>query len=73
MSVIATENSTHRATVLAAEVTRQAAVQAVGATTASIKAAEIAFYRTCRKSAISNALSPHQFVEALYELGVGGQ
>jgi hypothetical protein len=73
MSVIVTENASHRATVLAAEVTRQAALQAAGATTASIKAAEISFFRTCRKSAIQNSLSPHQFVEALYELGVGGQ
>jgi hypothetical protein len=73
MSVIATENATHRATVLAAEVTRQAALQAAGATTASIRAAEIAFYRSCRSSAIKLGLSPHQFIEALYELGVGGQ
>jgi hypothetical protein len=73
MSVIASENSTHRATVLAAELTRQNALQAAGATTASIKAAEIAFYRTCRASAIANGLSPHQFIMALDELGVGGQ
>jgi hypothetical protein len=72
MSVIATDNATHRATAQAAEATRQAALQAAGATTASIKAAEIAFYRTLRASAISNSLSPHQFIEALFELGVGG-
>jgi hypothetical protein len=73
MSVIYSENATHRAKVLSAEIVRQAALQAAGATTASIKAAEIAFYRTCRASAISNSLSPHQFIQALFELGVGGQ
>jgi len=73
MSVIQTDHAVHRATCLTAEVTRQAAVQATGATTASIKAAEIAFYRTCRSSAITNGLSPHQFIEALFELGQGGK
>jgi len=72
MSVIHSENATHRAAMLAAEVVRQAAVQAAGATTASIKAAEITFYRTCRASALSNGCSPHQFTEALFELGACG-
>ncbi len=73
MSVIASENATHRAKIVNAETVRQAAVQAVGATPATIKAAEIAFFRTLRASAISNNVSPHQFIIALQELGVGGQ
>ena len=73
MSVIYSENATHRANCLASEVTRQAALQAAGATTASIKAAEIAHYRTCLSSARTTGVSGHQFSQALYELGQGGK
>jgi hypothetical protein len=66
MSVIHSENVTHKATLLVAEQTLQAAL--VGATAAQTKTATIAFYRTARASAIANGLSPHQFSIALREL-----
>jgi len=70
MAVVYTENATHRAAILAAEVTRQ--VAQVGATAAQLKAADIAFHRACLASAISNSCGTAQFSTALQELGVGG-
>jgi len=71
MSITKSGVAVHDNTCNAAEMTRQGAV--AGATTqAAIRTAEVSFYRTCRTSAISNGLSPSQFVFALQELGVGG-
>jgi len=71
MSVTYSENATHRANLLAAEQVRQAAA-VPGATMAQLKAADIAFFRTARASAIANGCGVAQFVAALYELGTGG-
>jgi hypothetical protein len=69
MSIIRTENSTHRAACAAAEAVRQATSQTTQATAA---AADIAFYRTCLASAIVNSCATAQFETALKELGTGG-
>jgi hypothetical protein len=66
MSVIYSEHAAHRATLATAEQTLQAAL--VGATAAQARAAAVAFYRTCRSSAITNGLSPVPFSLALREL-----
>jgi hypothetical protein len=71
MSATYSENTTHRANILAAEMTRQVAV-AGAANQAAVRTAEIAFYRTCRTSAIANSCSPAQWISALQELGTGG-
>jgi hypothetical protein len=71
MSVIWHDNSTHRANLLAAEQTRQAAVTPT-ATRAAVLAADIAYYRTCYATAIANGVSGAQFEYALRELGTGG-
>jgi hypothetical protein len=65
------ENSAHRAALLAAEQTRQAAITP-GASQATVKAADIAYYRSALASAIANGVSPIQFTTALRELGTGG-
>jgi hypothetical protein len=70
MSVIYSENSSHRSTIATAEMVRQVAV--ADASAAAIKVAEIQFQRTCLKSARTNGVSPHQFIIALQELGTGG-
>ena len=66
MPVIFSEHAAHRATLLTAEQTLQA--ELVGSTAAQAKTATIAFYRTCRASAITNGLSPVPFSLALREL-----
>jgi hypothetical protein len=66
MSVIHSENATHKATLLVAEQTLQAAL--ANATAAQAKTATLAFYRTARASAIANGLSPHQFSCAIREI-----
>jgi hypothetical protein len=55
--------------VLQAEGVRQVAV-ATASNQASVISAELTFYRTCFKSAISNNVSPSVFGEALKALGV---
>ncbi len=71
MSVIYSENATHRANLIAAEQTRQAAA-VPGASAATLKAADIAFHRAALASCLANAVSPAQFVTALRELGTNG-
>jgi hypothetical protein len=66
MAVIFSEHATHRATMLTAEQTLQAAL--VGATAAQAKTAIVNFYRTARSSAITNGLQFQQFSTALREL-----
>jgi hypothetical protein len=65
-------SANHNAQVLAAELTRQNAM--VGVTTQSpARAADIAFFRAAKASALANGISPAQYIRALQELGVGGQ
>jgi hypothetical protein len=64
MSVIYSENATHRANLLKAEQTRQAAAVS-GATQATLAAADIAYYRACIASAITNGCGTEPFVSAL--------
>jgi hypothetical protein len=68
MSVVYSENATHRANLLAAEQTKQAAIAAAAGSASAIRTAEIAFYQSCRSSAISNNCGYSQFVSALEEL-----
>jgi hypothetical protein len=72
MSVIYSENSGHRAALLAAEQVRQSAA-VPGASQSTLRAADIAFYCACLASAVANGLSPAQFEFALREIpGTGG-
>jgi hypothetical protein len=73
MSVVHSENATHRANLAAYEAVRQAAVSAAAGNAGAIKSAEISYFRSARSSAIANACSTSQFTDALRELGVGGQ
>jgi hypothetical protein len=70
MAVIYSENATHRAALLAAEQTRQAAITAAAGNATAIKNAELAFYRNALSSALANSCGPSQFTTALKELGV---
>lgn len=60
--------------VLAAEAVRQNAIAAANATAASIRTAEIVYYRALKASALSNGLSEGvvEFSGALAALGTGG-
>jgi len=71
MSVVVTGNVTHDANVAKAEGVRQVAV-ANAANQAAIIAAEIAFYKTCLKSAIANGCGAEPFIVGLKQLGVQG-
>jgi hypothetical protein len=64
----------HDDAVILAEAVRQNAIAAAGATAASIKAAEITYYRSLRASAVSNNLPEGVavFSHALWTLGTGG-
>jgi hypothetical protein len=68
MSIIKTGNATHDANLLAYEQTRQAAVEVAGVTSAQIKTAHLAYYRSCIASAKTNGLQFTQFSTALQEL-----
>jgi hypothetical protein len=72
MSTIKTSNDTHNTTVNVAEGSRQAAVMAA-TTQAQAKAADIAFYRVARASALANNCGVSAFIQALHSLGTGGQ
>ena len=70
MSTSNSGNKNHDATVNVAESVRQSA--AAGASQATIKTAEITFYRAALASAIANGIQPGVFISALRELGTGG-
>lgn len=70
MSTSNSGNKTHDDTVRTAEGARQVAV--AGATQATVKAAEITFYRAAKASALANGASPSNFTRALLDLGTGG-
>jgi hypothetical protein len=72
MSATKTGNVTHDTNCQIAESTRQVAV-AAASTQSAVRSAEIAYYRTCKASALANGIQPTQFISALYELGQGGQ
>ena len=67
--MIFSENSTHRANMVAAEQTRQANADGTAATN---RAADIAYYRTAFASAVLNSCSTSSYVDALRSLGTGG-
>ena len=69
MSALKTGHAKHDAVVTVAEATRQAAVSAAGNSQASVRAAEIAFYRSALTSAARNGLPTANFITALRELG----
>jgi hypothetical protein len=68
--IIRSGNSTHDATCLVAEGTRQTA--AASATQAAVNTAEITFYRSVRASALANGCGVEASVSALRALGTGG-
>jgi hypothetical protein len=49
---------------------RQSAIRAAGVSQATVKTAEIAYYRAALASAIANGLERGVFIGALWELGV---
>jgi hypothetical protein len=72
MSVVYSENATHRANLLAAEQTRSIAYAAAGGSQSAIKAADIAFARAALSSAKANGCGMSQWQDMLRELGVTG-
>jgi hypothetical protein len=72
MSVVYSDNPTHRANLLAAENTRNAAYAAASGNQASIKAADIAYARSALSSAKANNCGISQWQDMLRELGVTG-
>jgi hypothetical protein len=70
MSVIFNENKTHRDAIAAAESTRQSAVLAAGSSQSAIRTAEIAYARSCLKSAVSNNCDASNWTTLLLSLGV---
>lgn len=71
MATHQTGNKNHDDAVAKAESIRQAAT-VPGTSQATVKAADIAHYRTCLASAIANGLNPGAFMLALRDLGTGG-
>ena len=72
MSIVYSENATHRAALLAAENARNASYAAAGGNQASIKAADITYARAALASAKANNCGVSQWQDMLRELGVTG-
>jgi len=69
--VIQNDDKVHQETVRLAEMTRQVAVTAAGGNQATVKAAEIAFYRACVASCLARGLSSSVFTQTLrYQFGL---
>ena len=64
-----TGNATFDAAVIAAEVARQAAVNAAGASQTTINSAQIVFYKAIIQSAVNNSVDIGPFIHALRNLG----
>jgi hypothetical protein len=65
-------NRVHDDQMSAAESVRQGVVRAPGVSHATVRTAEIAFYRAAISSAMANGLPHAQFGAALRDLGTGG-
>ena len=72
MSIVYSENSTHRQNLLNAEIARVAAYAAAAGNQASIKATDIVYARAALVSAKANNCSASQWQDMLRELGVTG-
>ena len=72
MSMTKSGNLTHDNTCNLSEMTRQGACAAAAGNQATVKAAEIIFYRGCLASALANNCQPGAFIRALQDLGTGG-
>jgi hypothetical protein len=70
MSQVVTENATHQTNLRNAEHARQIAYLAAGNSQSAIKAADLAYARSCLTSAQANGCATSQFVVMLRELGV---
>jgi hypothetical protein len=68
MSTSKSENKAFNDAANSAEGVRQVAV--AGATQSASRTAEIAYYRTLYSAAVANGVSPSNFVQALFSLGV---
>jgi hypothetical protein len=66
-----TGNSQHDSTVVAAEAVRQNLITP-GASAATVRTAEISYYRSLEASRIANNLPGSEFRHALWILGTGG-
>ena len=63
-----TGNATHDTAVIAAEVVRQAAVNAAGASQSTVNAAQAVFYKAVITSAVNNSVDIGPFIHALRNL-----
>lgn len=70
MSKSKTSKFTHDEEESRIEGVRQSAARSGGASQATVKTAEIAYYRACLASAITNGVERGVFIGALWELGV---
>jgi hypothetical protein len=70
MSAAQSENLTHNKNVAAAEAVRQVAV-AGAANQAAVRAAELAFHKSCLASAQANGCGQAPYLTAIKELGTG--
>jgi hypothetical protein len=72
MPIITSDNKAHAATCQAAEMSRQVSVSAAGGNAASIRSAEIIYYRAVVASCVANGLPSTNFEQALRDLGCPG-
>jgi hypothetical protein len=72
MSIVYSENATHRQNLIAAENTRVAAYAAAAGSQSAIKSADIAYARSALASAKANSCGVEQWQTMLKELGVTG-
>jgi hypothetical protein len=72
MAIVFSENAQHRANLIAAENTRNAAYAAAGGSQSAIKTADIVYARAALASAKANNCGVSQWQDMLRELGVTG-
>jgi hypothetical protein len=71
-SIVNTNSQAHNIVVQQAEGVRQSAVAAASGNRATINSADVTFYRTICRSALTSGVSPASAMQALRELGVTG-
>ena len=72
MSITKGENRVHNDACNLSEGVRQSAVAAAIGNAATIRTAEIAHYRSCLASALTNGVQPGVFIRALMDLRADG-
>ena len=72
MAIVYSENSTHRANLIAAENARNTAYAAATSSQSAIKTADIVYARAALASAKANSCGVSQWQDMLRELGMTG-